>query len=77
MAGELGIRLEHVSPASGSLKPLVESFFGIIKKDLDDLLEHKGLIRKTYNSKHHEEACLTYGEAFALVLNHVIEHKAM
>lgn len=76
MAGELGIRLEHVSPASGSLKPLVESFFGIIKKDLDDLLEHKGLIRKTYNSKHHEEACLTYGEAFALVLNHVIEHNS-
>ena len=76
MAGELGIRLEHVSPASGSLKPLVESFFGIIKKDLDDLLEHKGLIRKTYNSKHHEEACLTYREAFALVLNQVIEHNS-
>ena len=74
MANELGIRLEHVSPASGSLKPLVESFFGIIKKDLDDLLEHKGLIRKTYRSKHHEGACLTYDEAFALVLNHVIAH---
>ena len=74
MTGELGIRLEYVSPASGSLKPLVESFFGIIKKDLDDILEHKGLIRKTYKSKHHEEACLTYNEVFAIVLNQVIAH---
>lgn len=71
---ELNIREEIVSPGTGSLKPLVENFFGLIKKDLDDLLEHKGLIRQTYGSKHHQEACLTFDDAYRIVLNQVIYH---
>lgn len=74
MLKELNIRPEHVSPATGSLKPLVEGFFHTVKDELDDLLEHKGLIRQTYGSKHHDEACLTFDDAFRIVLNHVIMH---
>lgn len=74
IARELNINLEIVPPASGSLKPIVENFFNQIKLRLDDLLERKGLIRKTYGSKHHEQACLNYDDAFGLVLNHVIAH---
>ncbi|MCD7762997.1 MAG: Mu transposase C-terminal domain-containing protein [Lachnospiraceae bacterium] len=74
IASELNINLEIVPPASGSLKPIVENFFNQIKLRLDDLLEQKGLIRKTYGSKHHEQACLNYDDAFALVLTHVIAH---
>lgn len=69
---ELNIRAEFVSPGSGSLKPLVENLFGTIKRDLDDLLEHKGLIRPVYGSDHHEEACLMYEDAYKLVLNDVV-----
>ena len=71
---ELNIRAEFVPPATGSLKPLVEHFFRTIKTDLDDLLVHKGLIRQTYDSKHHEEACLTYDDAYKIVLNAVLYH---
>ena len=73
---ELNIRAEFVSPATGSLKPLVENFFGTIKRSLDDLLEHKGLIRPTYGSKHHEEACLLYDDAYKIILNHVLYHNS-
>jgi transposase InsO family protein len=73
---ELNIRAEFVSPATGSLKPLVENFFGTIKRDLDDLLEHKGLIRQTYGSKHHAESCLTYDDAYKIVLNAVLYHNS-
>ena len=71
---ELSITPRYLTAATGSLKPLVENFFHSIKTDLDDLLEHKGLIRKVYGSKHHEEACLTYSDAMAIMLNHVLEH---
>lgn len=71
---ELNITPRIMPAATGSLKPLVEEFFSGIKKDLDDLLEHKGLIRQTYGSKHHEEACLTYSDAMAIVLNHVLAY---
>lgn len=71
---ELNIQAEFVSPATGSLKPLVENFFGTIKRGLDDLLENKGLIRQVYGSKHHEKACLTFEDAYRIVLNHVLYH---
>ena len=73
---ELNIRAEFVSPATGSLKPLVENLFGTIKRSLDDLLEHKGLIRQTYGSKHHEEACLAFEDAYKIVLNTVLYHNS-
>lgn len=71
---ELNIRSDYVPGATGSMKPLVENFFGGIKKDLDDLLENRGLIRNTYGSKHHEQSCLDYQDAFGLVINHVLAH---
>lgn len=73
---ELNIRKENVPAATGSLKPLVENFFGSVKRGLDDLLEHKGLIRQTYNSNHHKEACLTFNDAYCIVLNEVIYHNS-
>ena len=71
---ELNIRADYVTPGTGSMKPLVENFFGGIKRASDDLLEHHGLIRKTYGSKHHEEACLNYNDVFGIVINHVLAH---
>ena len=73
---ELNIRGEFVTEATGSLKPVVEHFFDTIKKGLDDLLEHKGLIRKTYGSNHHKEACLTFDDAYMIVLNEVLYHNS-
>ena len=73
---ELNITPRIAPAATGSLKPLVEEFFSGIKKDLDDLLEHKGLMRAVYGSKHHEEACLTYSGAMAIVLNHVLAYNS-
>ena len=71
---ELNIDARFVPPGTGSMKPLVENFFKTIKNSLDDLLAHKGLIRSTYGSKHHEEACLTYEDAYQVVLNHIATH---
>ena len=74
IADELDIDLEHVTPRSGSLKPLVENFFKNVNRQLVDLLETKGLIRKVYNSKHHEQSCLDINDVRALVLNHIFYH---
>ena len=74
IAGELNIDLEHVTPRSGSLKPLVENFFKNVNRQLADLLATKGLIRKVYNSKHHEQSCLDINDVRALVLNHILYH---
>lgn len=74
IAGELNIDLEHVTPRSGSLKPLVENFFKNVNRQLVDLLATKGLIRKVYNSKHHEQSCLDINDVRALVLNHIFYH---
>ena len=74
IAGELDIDLEHVTPRSGSLKPLVENFFKNVNRQLVDLLATKGLIRKVYNSKHHEQSCLDINDVRALVLNHILYH---
>ncbi|MGM9960931.1 MAG: hypothetical protein ACI32F_06450 [Allobaculum sp.] len=71
---ELNIDARFVPPGTGSMKPLVENFFKTVKTSLDDLLAHKGLIRSTYGSKHHEEACLTYEDAYQVVLNHIATH---
>ena len=71
---ELDINADYVSPATGSYKSLVERNFGIIKQRIDDLLENKGLIRNTYKSKHHEQAVLSYDDAYKIVLNYVITH---
>lgn len=74
IAGELDINIDYVSPATGSMKPIVENFFANINKQLKDLVEHKGLIRKTYGSKHHKESCLDINDAMRIVLNHIIYH---
>lgn len=74
IASELNIDLEYVTPRSGSLKPLVENFFKNVNKQMADLLETKGLIRKIYNSKHHEQSCLDINDVRALVLNHIAYH---
>lgn len=74
IASELNIDLEYVTPRSGSLKPLVENFFKNVNKQMADLLETKGLIRKIYNSKHHEQSCLDINDVRALVLNHIFYH---
>ena len=74
IAGEINTDIAYVSPGTGSMKPLVENFFGTIKKQLDDLIEKKGLIRSVYGSKHHKQACLDIKDVRGIVLNHILYH---
>ena len=60
-----------VPPASGSMKPVVERIFGDIETNLKDILEHKGLIRRVYGSKHHKEACIDINDATKVILDYV------
>lgn len=71
---ELNIIGDMVPPATGSMKPIVERIFGDIEMNLKDLLEHKGLIRKVYGSKHHQEACLDINDATKTIMDYVIFH---
>lgn len=74
MTKELGINVDYAPPATGSFKPLAENFFKLIKNSIDDILEGKGLIRNVYNSKHHQNACLTYYDVYKIVLNVILHH---
>ena len=71
---ELNIVGDMVPPASGSMKPVVERIFGDIETNLKDILEHKGLIRKVYGSKHHKEACIDINDAIKVILDYVLYH---
>lgn len=72
--GELKIDADHVPPGMGSMKGIVERVFGDIEKQTKDLLEHNGLIRPVYGSKHHEESCLDINDVMGLICNYVLYH---
>lgn len=74
IARELGISIQNVSPATGSLKGTVEGLFHAIKNTIDDQMENKGLITRDYGSKHHQQACLDIDDVRAVILNIVVLH---
>lgn len=71
---EIGIERHLVSPASGSMKGIVEQEFRQIQFNQNDLLEKGGLIEKRHDSRHHKEARLTINEFTALCINFVVAH---
>lgn len=71
---EIGIERNLVSPASGSMKGIVEQEFRQMQFNQNALLEKSGLIEKRYDSRHHREARLTINEFTALCINFVASH---
>ena len=58
ICNELGIELQIVSGASGSLKGVVEQSFHPMHSRQNEHLEDNGLIENRYDSHHHREATL-------------------
>lgn len=71
---ELGITRELVSPATGSLKGVVEHMFYQFHQDINPHTEGIGQIQKRYDSKHHQQATLDIHDFTAMVIAFVLKH---
>lgn len=67
----LSITKDLVPPATGSLKGEVEQFFHQIQSNTRHLIANKGLITKDYDSKHHQDACMTIDEFESIVVRYI------
>ena len=74
ICNELGIEKQIVPGASGSLKGIVEQSFHQMHVKQNMHLENYGLIKKRYDSNHHQEATLTIEEYNKMVINFVLTH---
>lgn len=74
ICNELGIELQIVSGASGSLKGVVEQSFHQMHSRQNEHLEDNGLIEKRYDSNHHKEATLNIEQYTKIVINFVLMH---
>lgn len=74
ICNELGIELQIVSGASGSLKGVVEQSFHQMHSRQNEHLEDNGLIEKRYDSNHHREATLNIEQYTKMVINFVLMH---
>lgn len=74
ICNELGIELQIVSGASGSLKGVVEQSFHQMHSRQNEHLEDNGLIEKRYDSNHHKEATLNIEQYTKMVINFVLMH---
>ncbi len=74
ICNELGIQLETVPGAMGSMKGVVERIFGEIHSSQKPFTEGRGVIEKRYDSKHHEEATMNIDQYTKMVINYVISH---
>ena len=74
IAHELQIQIDTVPGGTGSMKGIVERCFRNIEESMNDLLEHKGLIRKVYGSDHKKKACIDIDDAMRIIINYVIMH---
>lgn len=70
----LGIQKENAPPAMGSMKGSVEQMFRQLALHTNSFVNKLGLIRKEYNSKHHEQATLVLEEYTKMVINFVLSH---
>lgn len=74
---DLGITLELVPPAMGSLKGIVEQTFNQLDISHKASTEKHGGMSRRHDSKHHKEACLTIDDFTKMLLNFVITHNEM
>ena len=71
---ELGITRELVTPATGSLKGVVEHMFHQFHQDINPHTEGYGQIQKRHDSKHHQQATLDINDFTAMVIAFVHKH---
>lgn len=71
---ELGIALELVPAATGSLKGSVEQLFHQMHSAQNFQLENRGLIEKRHDSMHHKEATLTINDFTKIFLHFVVTY---
>jgi len=71
---ELGITRELVSPATGSLKGIVEHMFRQFHQDINPYTEGVGQIQKRHDSRHHQQAALDIHDFTRLVITFVLKH---
>lgn len=71
---ELGITRELVSPATGSLKGIVEHMFCQFHQDINPFTEGVGQIQKRHDSKHHQQATLDIHDFTRLVITFILKH---
>lgn len=64
----IGIDIEKAPSGTGSYKAIIEQSFHQFQKSFRAKLDGKGLITKRYDSKHHEEACMTISEFTQMVI---------
>lgn len=77
MCAELGISHELVSPATGSLKGLVEGTFHSSAAPTKGLYEKRGLITGIAGDDPHAGACLTMHEFEKIIISTIIMHNTM
>lgn len=71
---ELGITRELVSPATGSLKGIVEHMFRQFHQDINPYTEGVGQIQKRHDSRHHQQAALDIHDFTRLVITFILKH---
>ena len=74
ICNELGIEMQIVPGATGSLKGIVEQSFHQMHSKQNPHLENYGLIEKRYDSNHHKEATLNIEQYTKMVINFVLTH---
>ena len=74
--GELGITIQLVPAATGSMKGTVEKEFHQFNLANSDYFEHKGLILKRYDSDHKETACLNISDLRKIMVSYILYHNS-
>ena len=70
----IGVDIEVAPVGTGSMKPIIEQSFHQFQASFRASVEGKGLITKRYDSKHHEEACMTISDFTKMVIAFVAHH---
>lgn len=71
---ELGITIQLVPAATGSMKGTVEKEFNQFNLANSDFFEHKGLILKRYDSDHKKTACMDISDMRTIMVSYILYH---
>ena len=71
---ELSVTRRNAPPGTGSMKGLIEQMFHQINVKMKPYTEGAGMISKRYDSRHHEEACLTITDFTKMLYLFVISY---
>ena len=73
---ELGITIQLVPAATGSMKGTVEKEFNQFNLANSDFFEHKGLILKRYDSDHKKTACMDISDMRTIMVSYILYHNS-